>query len=143
MRLSNFFCLFQKLFPVSSHFFPIISFMVTVSPLKRALTVDTKEPRPIFSSFTSSRPDVFCRKGVLRNFANFTGKHLCQSIFSNKETLVQVFSCKFCEISKNTSSYRTSPVAASVNHTTVLLKCDSCLCQHLFLAFSSLYEKTD
>ena len=63
--------------------------------------------------------------------------------FSNKETLVQVFSCKFCKISKNTSSYRTSLVAASVNHTTVLLKCDSCLCQNLFLAFSSLYEKTD
>ena len=60
--------------------------MVTVSPLKRALTVDTKEPRPTFSSFTSSRPDVFCRKGVLRNFANFTGKYLCQSNFLNKVT---------------------------------------------------------
>ena len=30
-----------------------------------------------------------------------------------KETLVQVFSCEFCEISKNTFSYRTPPVAAS------------------------------
>ena len=30
-----------------------------------------------------------------------------------KETLTQVFSCEFCEISKNTSSYRTPPVAAS------------------------------
>ena len=26
------------------------------------------------------------RKGVLRNFANFTGKHLCQSFFFNKVT---------------------------------------------------------
>ena len=48
------------------------------------------------------------RKCVLRNFANFTGKHLCQSLFFNKvagrkkETLAQVFSCEFCEISKNT-----------------------------------------
>ena len=52
------------------------------------------------------------RKGVLRNFAKFTGKHLCQSLFFNevasaacnfikKETLAQVFSCEFCEISKN------------------------------------------
>ena len=24
----------------------------------------------------SSRPKVFCKKGVLKNFANFTGKHL-------------------------------------------------------------------
>ena len=27
---------------------------------------------------------VFCKKGVLRNFAKFTGKHLCQSLFFNK-----------------------------------------------------------
>ena len=25
----------------------------------------------------SSGPEVFCQKGVLRNFAKFTGKHLC------------------------------------------------------------------
>ena len=30
-----------------------------------------------------------------------------------KETLTQVFSCKFCEISKNTFPYRTPLVAAS------------------------------
>ena len=27
---------------------------------------------------------MFCKKGVLRNFANFTGKHLCQSLFFSK-----------------------------------------------------------
>ena len=32
----------------------------------------------------SSRPEVFCKKGVLRNSAKFTGKHLCQSLFFNK-----------------------------------------------------------
>ena len=26
----------------------------------------------------SSRPEVFCKKGVLKHFAKFTGKHLCQ-----------------------------------------------------------------
>ena len=26
----------------------------------------------------SNRPEVFCKKGVLGNFAKFTGKHLCQ-----------------------------------------------------------------
>ena len=31
-----------------------------------------------------SRPEVFCKKGALRNFAKFTGKHLCQSLFFNK-----------------------------------------------------------
>ena len=53
------------------------------------------------------------KKGVHRNFAKFTGKHLCQSLLFNKvaggscnfikkETLTQVFSCEFCENSKNT-----------------------------------------
>ena len=50
---------------------------------------------------------VFCKKGVLRNFAKFTGKHLCYSLFFNKvaglrvatllkkETLAQCFPVKF------------------------------------------------
>ena len=46
------------------------------------------------------------RKGVLRNFAVFN--------FIEKEALAQVLSFGFCEISKNTFSYRTLPVAASV-----------------------------
>ena len=33
--------------------------------------------------------------------------------FIKKETLAEVFSCKFCEISKDTFSYRTPLVAAS------------------------------
>ena len=32
----------------------------------------------------SSRPEMFCKKGVLRNFGKFAGKHLCQSFFFNK-----------------------------------------------------------
>ena len=82
----------------------------------------------------SSRPDEFCEKGVLRNFAKFLRKHFCQSLFFNKvagaslfnkvagaacnfiekETLAQVFSCEFCKISKNTFFYKTPLVTASV-----------------------------
>ena len=29
-------------------------------------------------------PEMFCKKGVLRNFTKITGKHLCQSLFFNK-----------------------------------------------------------
>ena len=32
----------------------------------------------------SSHPEVFCKKGVLRNFAKLIGKYLCQSFFFNK-----------------------------------------------------------
>ena len=34
--------------------------------------------------FRRSRPEVFCKKSVLRNFTKFTGKHLHLSIFYNK-----------------------------------------------------------
>ena len=35
-------------------------------------------------SSRSSRPEVFLKKGVLRNFTKFTRKHLCLSLFFNK-----------------------------------------------------------
>ena len=35
-------------------------------------------------TYRSCRPEVFSEKGVLRNFAKFTGKHLSQSLFFNK-----------------------------------------------------------
>ena len=35
-------------------------------------------------SYRSSRLEVFCKKVVLWNFAKFTGKHLCQTLFFNK-----------------------------------------------------------
>ena len=67
---------------------------------------------------------MFCKNGVLRNFAKFTRKHLCQRHvliklqvevcnFIKKETLAQVFSCEFCQISKNTFFRRLPPMSAS------------------------------
>ena len=46
----------------------------------------------------SSHQRCSLRKGVLRNFPKFTGKHLCQRLFSNKVAGL----AKFCEMSKNT-----------------------------------------
>ena len=54
--------------------------------------------RTVLMSSRSSRPEVFCKKGTLRNFTKFTGKHLCQRLFSNKVAGL----AKFCEMSKNT-----------------------------------------
>ena len=31
-----------------------------------------------------NRLEVFCKKGILRNFTKFSGKHLCLSLFFNK-----------------------------------------------------------
>ena len=49
-----------------------------VALLKSLLTIRMNE------IFRSSRREVFCKKSVLVNFAKFTGKHLCQSLFCNK-----------------------------------------------------------
>ena len=65
-----------------------------------------------FTQYTSSHRRCPVREGVLINFAKFAGKHLCQGLFFNKveaeacnfikkETLARVFSCEFCEISKD------------------------------------------
>ena len=43
----------------------------------------------------SSRPKVFCKKDVLKNFEIFTRKHLCWSLFLIK--------LKFCEILRTPS----------------------------------------
>ena len=76
----------------------------------------------LFDIVRSSRPEVFCKKSNLRNFTKFTGKYLCQRLFFNikKESVAQVFSCEFCEISKNnifTEHFRTT---ASVTLSTVV-----------------------
>ena len=62
----------------------------------------------------------YSQKGVLKHFTKFKGKHLCQSCqsasvcnFIKKETLTQVLSYEFCEVSKNTFSDTTPPVANS------------------------------
>ena len=72
----------------------------------------------------SSRPEVFCKNFVPKNFTN-SQENTCARVyfliklqseagnFIKKETLAEVFSCEFCEILKNTFFYRTPSVAAS------------------------------
>ena len=51
------------------------------------------------------QPEVFCRNGVLKNFAKFPvfllNKIAVLANFIKKETLAQEFSCEICEIFKN------------------------------------------
>ena len=47
-------------------------------------------------------PEVFCKKSVLRNFAKFTGKNLCRSLFLNKfEITVRGLSLKTINTSES------------------------------------------
>ena len=41
---------------------------------------------------------MLCKKDVLRNFAKFTGKHLCQSLFFNKRIWHRCFPMNFANL---------------------------------------------
>ena len=54
------------------------------------------------TNFRSSRLELFCKRGLLRNFAKFTGVSSGTGV-----------SCEFCDILKNAFVRRTPQVAAS------------------------------
>ena len=72
----------------------------------------------------SSNSEVFYKKGVVKNFAKFTGKHLCWRLFSldskrpttllKRDSKIGV-SCDICKIFKKSFFFffRTAPVVAS------------------------------
>ena len=70
---------------------------------------------------SSSCPDVIFKKGVLKNLAKFTGKHLFQSLFFIKvaglrlETFLKKTPWIFLGTSNNTFSYWTPTAATSVH----------------------------
>ena len=96
----------------------LLILVITLSIESSKYSVFSRKSRLVFilkkALYGSSCPEVFCGKGVLRNFTKFTRKHICQSIFFNKvaglrpatllkkETLAQVLYSECCEISKNT-----------------------------------------
>ena len=47
-------------------------------------TLNSQDREITVTKHRSIRPEVFGKKGVLRNFAKFTGKYLCQSLVLNK-----------------------------------------------------------
>ena len=91
----------------------------------------------------SIRSQMFFKVGVLKNFANFTGKHLCWSLFLIKLQAwrhgtqpTQLFPMKFAKFFW-TFFYRTSAVAASGNWKT--FHCLSIFYYHHDLAKCSVY----
>ena len=84
-----------------------------------------------FRFIRSSRQRCSMKKGVLRNFTIFAGRHLCQSFvliklqvdacnFIKKEALTQVFPYEFCEISENTFFTEHFRTTASVSYSFIL-----------------------
>ena len=62
------------------------------------------------TTFRSSRPEVFSKKGVLRNFTKFIGKHVSQK----RRLWYKYFSVNFVKFLRTHFFHRTLLVAASV-----------------------------
>ena len=63
-----------------------------------------------FRDYRGSRLEVFCKKGVLKNFSKFTGKNSCQSLFFNKvtKTLLKTRIWHWCFLVNFTKFFRTA-----------------------------------
>ena len=72
------------------------------SPIYRSLFVSGKYILRSYLYSEAATRAVLLKRRVLRNFAKFTGKHMCQALFFNKVAGL------------NTFSYRAHPVAAFV-----------------------------
>ena len=69
--------------------------------------------RKVFSKISQNSQENTCTRG---SFLIKLQAEACN--FIKKETLAEVFSCEFCEISENTFPYRTPLVATSANNNT-------------------------
>ena len=94
---------------------------------------------------------MFCKTGVLRNFAKLPGKHLCQSFFFNKvaglspATLLKKrlwHRCFLVNLAKfqRTPFFTTPPLAASVNCKTFEHVCS--MIELYFVSFINIFVQT-
>ena len=96
--------------------------------LQKSQSTGLKPCQRLVINLQKQPPEVFCNKGALRNLRKFTEKHNWQSLFFNKVAslrLAQVFSCKFCEISKNT--FLTEYLRAAASKFSTKLTVFSCI----------------
>ena len=134
--------LFAYIFVVNCQFFPNNS--VSLCPLK--LKIDMLHQEAVFRRCSVNKVFLEISQNSQENSCirvSFLIKLQAEACnFIKKETLAQVFSCEFCEISKNTFSHRTPLVAASVDsmnnifRKTVFLD----ICQFVFI-FQSLQKR--
>ena len=100
----------------------------------------------MFNRFRSSYRRCFVKKGVLRNFAKLTGKHLCQSLFFNKVAdlygEIYVFSpnaekCRSVTLLKKSLWYRRFPVNLRIfqEHLFYRTPPDNCFCRFCLSSF--------
>ena len=79
---------------------------------------------------------MFCKKGVLKTFTKFTGKHMCQSFFVNKGHFIYRFQRQ--GTSYDILGLPPRPPAPLPLHQNLTLKVKPCLVQSSYLTISWL-----
>ena len=101
---------------------PLVAASVCTSLGQKCKLPKNGSPGEIWTGFRSSRSQIFFEIGVIKNFANSTGRHLCWRHFLKmlqswrlylRDNSTQMFSCEISKIFKDTNYYRTAPVAVS------------------------------
>ena len=75
-------CSFNSILEKNTYIFPSFLYIVHETFMEVSLLRET----PCSKKFLVVRLEVYCKKGILKKFANFTGKDLRQSLFLNKVT---------------------------------------------------------
>ena len=114
-------------------FYLIIYNLTQVVALKQQTEKTNKQTKNIIKNeYQKQPPEVFY---VFKNFAKFTGKHLCQSLCFNKvaggtcnlikkEIVTMMFSCEFCEISM--SAFFTEHLRTTASRIRTVISVYSC-----------------
>ena len=78
-----------KQYSIQNYFAPIITSapIITAPIITSALIASIKKVRKQPSEVKRQSPEGFCKKGILKNFKNFTEKHLRWSLFDKVANL--------------------------------------------------------
>ena len=98
-------CLFSKINLIKT----LLRYQLSQASLDYLLSISTENP----AKFRSSHRRCPVRKGVLRNFAKFTRKHLCQSLFLKKRLWHRCFPVNFAKLLRTPCLQNTCGATAS------------------------------
>ena len=98
-------CLFSKINLIKT----LLRYQLSQASLDYLLRTSTENP----AKFRSIHRRCPVRKGVLRNFAKFTGKHLCQSLFLQERPWRRCFPVNFAKLLKTPCLQNTCGATAS------------------------------
>ena len=101
------------LFRASDYYFCVFIVLVTICIIAKWINL-----------FQKQSPDIFCKKGVLRNFAKFTGKHLCQVSFLRKlqASVASLFSYRTSLMAASNYSVQMIPIKQTTNKLNISVK---------------------